>query len=476
MKKLQIRIVLFAALTLLFSSCLNDEEEEVTYYGDAAITTFVLGTLNRTVHTTTSSGADSTYTTTVSGSSYKCYIDQVNRVIYNADSLPTGTDISHVLVTITAKNGGTITIKNIDSDTLTYYSSTDSIDFSVPRTIAVYAYTGNATVHTDYTVRLNVHQKESDKFAWTAKGTYSAFENTQGMKAYALGGRLYVFAATGGQTMLYAADEAETSWQQLTPDFNLTVPAADYQNTGVSGGYLYLFTGGNLLRSQNGSQWQLVSKPAIARLLGGSSYALYGTDSEGRLMASYDGGTTWKEEATETSWQLLPTRDISVAVLPSTTNPGVENVVITGNRSLELYPDESNAVVWTKVSEQNPNAPTNTWMYADATDFPTYQLPRLANLCTATSGKGLLAVGGKGLGTCTETDFQHFHYSYNGGMHWVTNVPYEWPTGFSCDSGSFAMTTDEQGRLWLVCGGSGQVWCGEMSQYDLDEQSLWITE
>ena len=270
MKKIQIRIVLFAALTLLFSSCLSDDEEEVTYYGDAAITTFGLGTLNRTVHTTT-----------VSGSNYKCYIDQVNRVIYNADSLPTGTDIAHVLVTITAKNGGTITIKNLDSDTLTYYSSTDSIDFSVPRTIAVYAYTGNTTIHTDYTVRLNVHQKESDKFAWTAKGTYSAFENTQGMKAYALGGRLYVFAATGGQTALYAADEADASWQQLTPDFNLAVPAADYQNTGVSGGYLYLLTGGNLLRSQNGSQWQTVSKPAIARLLGGSTYALYGTDSEG---------------------------------------------------------------------------------------------------------------------------------------------------------------------------------------------------
>ena len=61
-------------------------------------------------------------------------------------------------------------------------------------------------------------------------------------------------------------------------------------------------------------------------------------------------------------------------------------------------------------------------------------------------------------------------------MHWVTDAPYEWPTGFACDSGSFAMTTDEQGRLWMICGGSGQVWSGEMSQYDLDEQSLWITE
>ena len=477
MKKFQISIVLFSALALLLSSCLGNDDEEVTYYGDTAITSFVLGTLNRTMTTKTTSGEDSTYTSTVAGSTYKCYIDQVNRVIYNADSLPKGTDLSRVQVTIGTKNGGGVLIKNIDSDTLNYYSTTDSIDFTVPRILTVYSYVGNnMSVHTDYTVRLSVHQEESDMFVWTSKETFAPFSNSQGMKAYALGGRIYTFASIGGATTLFAADEEDTSWRQLTPDFNMVVPADDYQNTAKSGNNLYLYTRGKLLRTQNGSNWQVVSEPALSRLLGGSTYALYGTDAEGHLVASYDNGVTWTEEATETSWQQLPTRDISVSTVPSTTNPDVEMVVITGNRSEELYPDETHAMVWSKVSEENPSALTNTWMYADASNFPNYELPRLSNLSVTANNKGLVALGGKGMGPRTEADFQHFYFSKNSGLYWSVNSTYQLPTGFSCDSASFALTTDENDRLWLICGGSGQVWCGKMTFNSLDESSMWITE
>lgn len=477
MKKLQIRLVQFMALTLLLSSCLNDDETEVTYYGDAAITSFVLGTLNRTVHTTTSSGADSTYTTTVSGSTYKCYIDQVRHEIYNADSLPKGTDISHVLVTLSTKNGGNVMVKNLNSDTLTYYNSSDSIDFSSPRILSVYTYVGNnTTIHTDYTVRLNVHKEESDVFAWTQKGSYSPFADTQGMKAYALGGKMYVFAASQDATNIYVADEEDAIWENLSPNFKMVVPNTDYQNTAVSNGYLYLFTHKTLMRSKNGSEWQPVSTPNIARLIGGNTFSLYGINDNGHLLASYDGGDTWVEEATETSWELLPTQDITLAAMPSNTNPDAETVVITGNRSMEEYPEENHAVVWTKVSEKNADSPTNTWMYADASDYPDFELPRLTNLSTAVSNKGLVAIGGKGLGPCTQIDFQHFYYSNNGGLHWSVNSLYQFPAGFSCSNSSFALTTDEQGRIWLICGGSGQVWCGKLAQNKLTEESLWITE
>ena len=75
-------------LSTLFvvTSCLGSDDDEVTYYGDTAITSFALGTMNRYVHTTSSAGADSVYKTTYAGSGYVFYIDQLTCDIYNVPS------------------------------------------------------------------------------------------------------------------------------------------------------------------------------------------------------------------------------------------------------------------------------------------------------------------------------------------------------------------------------------------------------
>lgn len=155
--KLTSLVVLLAAACML-SSCLNSDDDttEYNYSKDTAISAFTLGTLNRYLHTTSSTGADSIYKTTVTGSYYKMVIDQLGRQIYNTDSLPYGTDAKHVLATITAVNNGIILIKNVDSDSLRYYSSTDSIDFSTPRTVRIVSQDGQR--YADYTVTLNVRK------------------------------------------------------------------------------------------------------------------------------------------------------------------------------------------------------------------------------------------------------------------------------------------------------------------------------
>ena len=58
------------------------------------------------------------YLRTLNGSQYKFKIDQVNHLIYNTDSLPTGTDVAHVVCTITSASNGLVTIKDVDSDTI----------------------------------------------------------------------------------------------------------------------------------------------------------------------------------------------------------------------------------------------------------------------------------------------------------------------------------------------------------------------
>ena len=157
---------LFALImgALLMTSCLkSDDSSEIIYYNDTAITDFTLTTVNRYVHTISKSGKDSVYKKTLS-EPVEFNIDQYKRLIYNTDSLYADTDLKHVLISITTKNSGVAVIKSLTSDSLKTILSTDSLDFSQPREIRVYAQSGN--VYRTYQVTLNKHQVSTNKLMW----------------------------------------------------------------------------------------------------------------------------------------------------------------------------------------------------------------------------------------------------------------------------------------------------------------------
>lgn len=161
----QIKTIGLLLMTVaMMMSCLNSSDSDSTSYTDAAISSFSIGNLQRTIHTTSSTGADSTYTTTVSGALYDFEIDQTGCRIFNPDSLPMGTDVSRVLVTMSAYNNGTILIKDVASDTLRIYNSTDSLDFTKPRIITALSNDGQGT--RNYTVNINVYQEDPNAFVW----------------------------------------------------------------------------------------------------------------------------------------------------------------------------------------------------------------------------------------------------------------------------------------------------------------------
>lgn len=159
------------ALTL--TSCLgSDDDDDTTIYKDTAITQFSLGSLNRYTHTTsTATGNDTVVKSTISGSSYSMTIDHLQRRIYNTTELPLGTDIKHVVCTVSTKNGGVVAVKSATSDTINWFSSTDSIDFSQPRVFYVYSIDGS--YHREYTVELNVSTQTGLGFGWTMITTIS---------------------------------------------------------------------------------------------------------------------------------------------------------------------------------------------------------------------------------------------------------------------------------------------------------------
>lgn len=178
MKKKLYTIAVLLALAITVTSCLGDgNEAEITVYDDTAMSSFSLSAVNRIVHTTSKSGADSVYRAKLSVASYPFTIDQYQRKIYNLDSLPADCDVKHVLVTAAATAySGIIGVKSTTSDSVAYYSSSDSLDFTSPRIFRIFNNTGSK--YRDYEVRLNVKTKVENQTNWTRMPEGTALPTT----------------------------------------------------------------------------------------------------------------------------------------------------------------------------------------------------------------------------------------------------------------------------------------------------------
>ena len=53
--------------------------------------------------------------------------------------------------------------------------------------------------------------------------------------------------------------------------------------------------------------------------------------------------------------------------------------------------------------------------------------------------------------------------SKDGGINWRKSSLYTFPTGFN-STAVFGATVDNQQNIWMVCGGSGQVWRGRLNR------------
>jgi hypothetical protein len=362
----------------------------VVYYGDTAITSFSLGTLNQYVHTTSKAGADSVYKTTVAGSNYAFHIDQLNHEIYNVDSLPYGTDVAHVICSLGTKNSGIPVWKSVSSDTLTTHSNTDSIDFSSARELRVYAADGSG--YRSYQVKVNVRQKEENVTSWSYLGGQPKLAAIHDMHAVTADGRLFVSGTVDGAAVCYAT--------------SLT----------------------------DGKTWEPATFPS-------------GADSNvnGAVVSS-----PW--------W---PTQDVNLVRLPKKTNADTYQLVLVGNRSVADYPHDLTAMVWSRVEEMTADSESQPWIFQPFESNNKYALPRMEHLQVVAWNDRVVALGGKGLGGCTQQAFLQLYVSLDGGITWKDDSSLQLPYGFAADSSSFALAADTNGCLWMICGESGQVWRGQ---------------
>ena len=119
---------------------------------------------------------------------YTFVIDQIKGEIYNVDSLPLGTDPTKILCNYSTKNNSYAGIKSLKSDSITYFNTADSIDFSSPREVSVYSSSGVNVKK--YKITVNIHKEKADSFVWKQMPDSRELASLKDMKAYNLNGQI----------------------------------------------------------------------------------------------------------------------------------------------------------------------------------------------------------------------------------------------------------------------------------------------
>ena len=397
MKRKFFAFILLLSAGLSLSSCLSsDDDTNIEYTHDTAITAFSLGTMNRYYLGKTSDGTkDSTYATTIAGSNYKFYIDQTAGKIYNADSLPVGTKISAALASITAKQSSPLiwVLKGKDNkDSLAYYSSSDSVDFSKPKEIRVY--NNDYSAYRTYTITVNVHKEGPDSFVWHSLAAQNGdLAALAGMKAVSAGNYVYVFGKSNGATKIFKTGlNGGAFGNPLTPNVALGEDA--YKSAIAKNGKLYILNNGEVLKSDDAVNWESVTTDtSLLQLIGASSNYLYAYTAAG-IAVSKDNGASWTPDAMDDKGaDFLPTENLSLVVKPVRSVKGAENLLLLGNRKVrENEEKDTVATIWTRTFDADEATDSYQWNYVEYQAHQAGMLPYLNTLQVALNDSGYVAL------------------------------------------------------------------------------------
>lgn len=444
MKRKFFAFIALITATLSLSSCLSSDETTVEYTHDTAITAFSLGSLDR--YTKTKAGKDTLLKANVTGSDYKFYIDQAQRSIYNVDSLPCGVRDTAMLATISSKNNSPILLMDINKtdSVAAYYSSSDSINFSVPRLIRVYS--SDYSAYAEYQVTVNVHKELPYEFKWHElaqnNSQLAAFSD---LKAVACGDYIYVFGKTAeGTKVLKSAINNGSAWSSIMMSVGLSSDA--YQSAVALDGELYISDGGKVYASADAAIWTVVSDNAdIKQLIGASSKNLYAYTAAG-ISVSEDKGANWKAEKLDTDKAYLPKQNISMNVAGVLSAKDVENVMLLGTRDKALK--DTVATTWLRtVDYANEDG---QWNYLEIEKNKSGKMPWLDQVITCAADTGFVALGSNG----------KWYKSQNAGLTWKQDKMVVLPAKFATE-GRFAFCRDNQHYYWIIR--NGYVWRGRFN-------------
>lgn len=432
------------ALLLLvagLASCSTSSSDDSEYTQAAYVSNVNLGSLRCLRHATTDSGADSLYYASIVGSLYPMHIDQAAGRIYNADSLPVGTDAQKVVFTDFSYVGATMTIKSLTTGNDTAFVLTDSTDFSAPRTVTVYAFTEEGYVERPYKVEINVHQQNGEEYAWPVAATVPELAALSNVKAALCGSTLAIFGMEGAVPVVLTAQATSSPEWMRTPLGATDINVESVVAMGTQ--YYALSSSGNLQTSTDAVNWTAATAPApfeALAVVGNQMLAV----SEGKLYASSD-GSTWEEQPLDEDAP-LPNSPLAVVSLPSRTNSNYTCLVLAGLSGGE-------AAVWKRDVDQK-GINIFDWNYLPQNSDVAKPYP------VSLAHTSLIAYDGEVrlYGLNAEGGLEQPYASNDYGRQW-TQAGNMLPAQADA-ANSLSVLVDGENYIWICCGGSGQVWRG----------------
>ena len=433
--KISIFALSFATVCMM-SSCLGDNDDtEIVYYDDTAITGLTLGTL------TYVDSAD-----TINASGCKLQIDQYSGTITNApDSLPVGTNLKEIkFASVYALNGNVNNVywKSAVSDSITPFSMKDTLDFSQPRELYVFSSSGNFVKK--YTVTIVAHKEIADTLIWNKFDIDNDIKNYTSVKTGICNNSLVVLGKTAsGSELKTFVDGSLKKARSFSANATMT----------TDGNTIYVTDGGVIYSSSDAKSWNTVSAD-VKSVLGVCGKEMFAMSSANKLMMSLDNGASWKNEDIDDDAKYIPSSDINFVSTATASNADVKRAFVIGNSSA----NSKKAEVWSKIVEENTYK-DQSWMYQKFNSSNNYYLPKLSNLSVTAYDNNMLAIGGE----CDK-----LYYSIDCGICWKENDKLILPKEFSASTASIAVDNDY--FIWIVCTGSGQVWKGRINKMGWDKK------
>lgn len=447
MKK-PIAFVVMSALALTFLASCGDDNKSSELSSDCAINAIVLGNLSRIYHTYLDNGKDTSYSITVPGAAYPLHIDQINRRIFNSDSLPVGTAVNKVYFTTFSADG--IVSYRLESGKDTLYSTKDTLDFTSPRIFTIFASDGSGS--RSYTIDIKIHNADPDAYSWVAASPAdNDVAKLESMRMIAKDGQLYLWGSKNGTNVVMTRKTGEGVALWTKKDISGT-DGLQTKSINLFNGKFVAISESGLVESENGADWTETATSLVPDRILAADEELYITVS-GKIYSSSD-LKSWKEEKADNSTAFLPTENIYSTVLPAVNNPNIENIVCVGylNGKTETWKKEMN-----KVYPED-----NAWSYYPTTEETPRTLPYL-------KGFNMMKYDGKLFCAGINGDTVNVYTSADGARAWKkVKVPTMVPAQTGKPTEIF-MTPDDDNHIWLVCSGTGMLWKGYLNRLKADK-------
>ena len=452
MKRILYALMLVSVSAAWLCSCGSDSSSSysMSASGDCAITAVTMGTMTRTVFTTTAAGADTSYNVAVAGAAYPMFVDQIKMDIYNPDSLPVNTNVRKVVLSSISADGIIAYRTPYGNDSL--FSTRDTLDFTDP--VFFTCFSSDGTQSKTYRMTVNVHKSNSEDVSWTTEADgVSLMEGVSSQKAFVSNGRLMVFALSGGQPVLLKASTDNAGEWESSPISGLE----DLQPAGVQmfGGCFYYVADGSLMRSADGETWeQLATEQPLLSLVAVGRDKMYAR-GEGGIYSSAD-GEEWEAEQNAGEISGFPAEDVVSVWGDMSFNSNFTYVLACGKTA------DGQVSIWKKIDDAN-GTDSEPWQSFPQGESGSNDYPALPQTVLLPYDGKIVCAGLNG------GEVSNFYLSSDGGRSWAEQTSgFTMPQGLEAES--FSMATDEDNFIWIVCAPSGRVVKGRLNRLGYDKQ------